>query len=213
MSPLFVDRIDAAQKLARALHGYAGKRPLVLALPRGAVPMGVIIADELEGELDVVLVRKIGAPGNPELAIGAVNESGWTYLSPYVAQTAIDSSYFDRERQAQLEVLKRRRARYTPGRNSHSAAGRIAIVVDDGLATGATMIAALQAVRDQHPSKLICAIPVGSPRTVAALSNSADEIVCLASPSNFGSVGEWYEHFPQVSDDEVVRCLTGNRGR
>ncbi|WP_454743683.1 phosphoribosyltransferase [Cupriavidus necator] len=205
----FIDRADAAAQLARALAGYVGKRPLVLAVPRGAVPMGAIIADALGGDFDVVLVRKLGAPGNPELAIGAVGESGWTFLTPYAAAACADSKYIDRERAAQLEVLRGRRTAYTPGREPVSATGRQVIVVDDGLATGASMIAALHAIREQQPARLICAVPVAPPRTLELLQPYADEVVCLETPAGFRAVGQFYRDFSQVEDAEVVACLKG----
>jgi len=203
----FTDRADAAGKLARALKAYAGKRPLILAVPRGAVPMGAILADALGGDLDIVLVRKLGAPGNPEFAIGAVDETGWTYLAPHAALAGADSVYVDRERAAQLEVLRERRAAYTPGREPTSASGRVVIVVDDGLATGASMMAALHAVRQQQPARLVCAVPVAPPATLEWLRPYADELVCLEAPPRFRAVGEFYRDFPQVEDAEVVACL------
>ncbi|MBP0630752.1 phosphoribosyltransferase family protein [Cupriavidus sp. AcVe19-1a] len=203
----FIDRADAAKQLARVLAGHVGERPLVLAVPRGAVPMGAIIAGKLGGDFDVVLVRKLGAPGNPEYAIGAVSESGWTYLTPYAAAAGADSGYIERERAAQLEVLRRRRAAYTPGREPIPATGREVIVVDDGLATGASMIAALHAIREQKPARLICAVPVAPPRTLELLQPYADEVVCLESPAGFRAVGQFYRDFSQVEDAEVVACL------
>ncbi|MBP0637414.1 phosphoribosyltransferase [Cupriavidus sp. AcVe19-6a] len=203
----FIDRADAAKQLARVLDGHVGERPLVLAVPRGAVPMGAIIADTLGGDFDVVLVRKLGAPGNPEYAIGAVSESGWTYLTPYAAAAGADSGYIERERAAQLEVLRQRRTAYTPGREPIPATGREVIVVDDGLATGASMIAALHAIREQKPARLICAVPVAPPRTLELLQPYADEVVCLESPAGFRAVGQFYRDFSQVEDAEVVACL------
>ncbi|CAG9185652.1 phosphoribosyltransferase [Cupriavidus pinatubonensis] len=203
----FIDREDAARQLAKALRRYAGKHALVLAVPRGAVPMGAIIARALGGELDIVLVRKLGAPGNPELAIGAVDESGWTYLTPHAAMYGADSVYVDRERTGQLETLRRRRAMYTPGREAASAAGRVVIIVDDGLATGASMIAALHAVREQKPARLVCAVPVAPPQTLERMRPYADEVVCLESPPAFRAVGEFYREFPQVEDEQVIACL------
>jgi len=204
---LFEDRNDAAGKMAEALKAYAGKRPLILAVPRGAVPMGGILAETLGGDLDVVLVRKLGAPGDPELAIGAVDETGWTYLTPHAEMVGADSVYVDRERAAQMEVLRQRRAAYTPGREPASASGRVVIVVDDGLATGASMMAALHAIRQQKPARLVCAVPVAPPSTLERLRPYADEVVCLQAPPRFGSVGQFYRHFPQVEDAEVLACL------
>jgi predicted phosphoribosyltransferase len=204
---IFRDRKDAAHRLAGALAQYRGQRPLVLAIPRGAAPMARIIADELDGEMDVVLVRKLRAPGNPEFALGAVDETGWTYLADYAERVAGSRQYIEAEKIAQLEVMRERRASYTPVRPPLDPAGRIVIVVDDGLATGSTMIAALHALRARHPQKLVCAVPVAPPDTLAKVSPYADEVVCLHAPEMFYAVGQFYQSFPQVSDDEVIAIL------
>ena len=203
----FDDREDAARRLAMALKAYGGKHPLVLGIPRGGVPMAATLADALEGDLDIVLVRKLGAPGNPEFAIGAVDETGWTYLAPHAAMAGADSLYVERECASQKALLRERRARYTPGRRPVNVAGRIVIVVDDGLATGASMMAALHAVRQHKPALLVCAVPVAPPRTLEMLRTQADVVVCLESPPNFSAVGQFYRSFPQVEDDEVIACL------
>lgn len=204
---MFHDRNDAARKLAGKLQAYKGKQPLVLAIPRGAVPMAKIIADELEGSYDVVLVRKLRAPINPELAIGSVDESGWTYIADHAASTGADSAYIEAEKQHQLAVIRQRRAQYTPIRAPEDPAGRIVIVVDDGLATGATMISALHGLRNRKPARLICAVPVAPPDTLDKVTELADEVVCLAAPDNFMAVGQFYAYFPQVDDDEVMQIL------
>jgi len=204
---MFHDRIDAAHKLAAKLHAYKGRQPLVLAIPRGAVPMAKIIADELGGSYDVVLVRKLRAPINPELAIGSVDESGWTYIADHAASTGADSAYIEAEKQHQLAVIRQRRAQYTPIRAPEDPAGRVVIVVDDGLATGATMISALHGLRNRKPARLICAVPVAPPDTLDKVAGLADEIVCLAAPENFMAVGQFYAHFPQVDDNEVMQIL------
>jgi putative phosphoribosyl transferase len=204
---MFDDRLDAAGRLADRLQGQVGPNPLVLAIPRGAVPMGELIAQRLGGELDVVLVRKLRAPHQPELAIGSVDEAGWIYLSPHAGAVGADAAYIERETREQLATIARRRGRYTPIRPPIDPAGRTVIVVDDGLATGATMIAALHGLRQRRPARLICAVPVAPRETLAQVADLADEVVCLASPALFDSVGQSYRDFRQVEDDEVVEIL------
>ncbi|MDE3021472.1 MAG: phosphoribosyltransferase [Pseudomonadota bacterium] len=203
----FSDREDAARRLSDALLQYRGLNPLVLAIPRGAVPMAKIIADVLGGEVDVVLVRKLSAPGNPEFAIGAVDESGWIYLGDYANETGQTSKYIENEKDIQLGLIRERRAMYTPARAPLNPAGRIVIVVDDGLATGSTMIAALHAIRVQSPKKLVCAVPVAPADTLDKVKPYADEIVCLSTPAMFYAVGQFYQSFPQITDAEVVKIL------
>lgn len=203
----FRDRIDAARQLAAALEKFRGSKPVILAIPRGAVPMGRIIADALQGELDVVLVRKIGAPGNPEFAIGAVDEQGRLMLGPYAQQVGADAEFIDDEVQRQLQLMRRRRETYRPGQPAVALDGRTVIVVDDGLATGSTMIAALQAVRSQHPAHLVCAVPVAARDSLAHVAEFADEVVCLATPRPFNAVGLYYRDFTGVTDDEVIELL------
>jgi predicted phosphoribosyltransferase len=204
---IFRDRSEAAERLARALSAYRGKNPLVLAIPRGAVHMGRLLADALGGELDVVLVRKLRAPDSPEFAVGAIDESGWAFVADYAASAGADEAYLAREKRTQVDTLHRRRAQYTPARPPIDPAGRIAIVVDDGLATGATMIAALHAVRAKHPEKLICAVPLAAPDSLTKVAPYADEVVCLETPPNFYAVGQFYREFGQVEDEEVVALL------
>ena len=204
---VFDSRVDAARRLARALAHYRGRNPLVLAIPRGAVEMGRIIADELGGELDVVLVRKLRSPFSPEFAVGSIDETGWAYVAPYAESAGADQKYLEQEEATQMATLRKRRAQYTPARPPIDPRGRIAIVVDDGLATGATMIAALHAVRSKQPERLVCAVPVAAADSVERVTPYADEVVCLEAPLEFYAVGQFYRHFPQVEDEEVVALL------
>jgi predicted phosphoribosyltransferase len=203
----FRNREHAAQLLAERLAMYRGKNPLVLGIPRGAVPMAKIIADALGGELDVVLVHKLGAPGNPELAIGSVDESGRMYLSDLVHELEISERYIEQEKHAQLKTLHQRRRQYTPVRPPLDPSGRIVIVVDNGIATGASMIAALRAVRAKQPAKLIAAVAVAPPQTVERIRAEADEVVCLYAPDYFYAVGQFFEDFSQVSDEQAIAIL------
>jgi predicted phosphoribosyltransferase len=204
---MFTDRIEAAGLLADALSQYRGQNPLVLAIPRGAVPMAALIARSLQGELELVLVRKLHAPRAPEFAIGAVDESGWVYLASHASSVGATPDYVEEQKAQEMQELVRRRELYTPGRLRTDPQGRVVIVVDDGLATGATMIAALHAVRQSQPARLVCAVPVGAPESVRLVQEHADEVVCLDSPRRFTAVSQFYGSFPQLEDDEVIALL------
>lgn len=206
---MFKDRSDAARQLAQQLSAYKGQNPLILAIPRGAAPMGKIIATALQGQLDVVLVHKLCAPHQPEVAIGAIDENGRAWLAPHAAAMGATAAYVRAEEDKQLQVLQERRRRYTAVHPRIDARGRLVIVVDDGLATGSTMMAALTSLRQQHPAKLVCAVPVASEETLDKIRALADDVVCLSVPPDFEAVGQFYRQFPQVQDDEVVAILRG----
>ena len=202
----FKSREHAAQLLAERLRAvYQSKNPLVLAVPRGAVPMAKIIADALGGELDVVLVHKLTHPEQPELAIGAIDESGNAFVSEWAADLSPD--YLEAEKTRQLEILRRRREAYTPLRAPIDPHGRIVIVVDDGIATGSTMTAALRAIRARKPKKLVGAVAVASPEAARAMLHECDAMVCLNVPLEFHAVGQFFDDFNQVTDEDVVTIL------
>jgi predicted phosphoribosyltransferase len=203
----FHNRAEAAHLLAEKLAQYAGQHPLILAIPRGAVPMGKIIADTLDGDLDLVLAAKIPAPGNPEFAIGTVSENGWTQVANWASEVGATPEYIAGQRQMLMEKMHRRRLQYTALKTPVSCEGRIIIVVDDGLATGMTMIGALDALKKCSPQKLVVAVPVASLQALEDVGPHADDVVCLASPRHFQSVGQHYDDFSQVSDEEVANLL------
>src|SRR5215468_10628165 len=203
---IFQNREHAGRLLARRLTAYyKNKNPLVLAIPRGAIYMAEIIADVLGGEMDVVLVHKLRAPGQPELAVGAIDETGNSFLTGYGLD--IDSAYLEAEKQVQLEILRKRRTQYTPSRGAIDPHDRIVIVVDDGVATGSTMTAALRPIRRRKPKKLVAAVAVASPNAARAIAREADTVVCLSVPADFSVVGQFFRDFSQVSDEEVTAIL------
>lgn len=205
---MFHDREDAAHQLAARLKGRALHEPLVLAIPRGGVVTGAVLARELGAELDVVLSRKLRAPGQPELAIGAIAEDGQVYLNHH-AEGFLEGleNYLAGERRHQLAEIARRRKLFRAARPQARITGRSVLVTDDGIATGSTMIAALQAVKAQKPRELIVAVPVASPDRLAEVRRWCDDVVCLLTPELFWAVGQFYEDFRQVEDEEAVELL------
>ena len=207
---LFADRAEAGRRLAERLLRFKDERPVILALPRGGVPVGFEVARALDAPLDLVLVRKIGAPFQPELAVGAVVDGGRaeTVINEgMVREFQIPETWVAEESARQLEEIERRRSLYLAGRIRAPLEGRTAIVVDDGIATGATMEAALHATRRARPKRLVLAVPVAPPDTIERLRSQVDEVVCLAMPRALGAIGWFYENFRQLSDEEVVGLL------
>ena len=202
----FRDRTEAATRLAEGLASYKGQHPLVLGVPRGAVPMARIIADALDGDLDVVLVRKLRAPGQPELAIGAVDETGSVFAGGYI--DIADEAYIRDEVDEQLQVLRARRELYTQAHPRVDPAGRIAIIVDDGIATGSSMVAAIHSLRARKAKKIVVAVGVAPPQTLARIRGEADDIVCLYAPTGFHAVGQFFADFSEVTDDMVMATLS-----
>ncbi|MEX0826857.1 MAG: phosphoribosyltransferase family protein [Acidimicrobiia bacterium] len=202
------NRIEAGLILAELLSHHAGERPIVLGVPRGGLPVARPIAEALGGELGVVVAGKVGAPGNPEFAIGAVAPDGVTLIDEItVKRLGISAAQLTAAVEKAMAKLRQREEAF--GATDLEVEGRTVIVVDDGVATGATLQAALRYLRRLRPSVLVCAIPVGPPSTVARLGVEVDEIVCPRQPERFMAVGEWYEEFAQVTDDEVEAILAG----
>lgn len=208
--PEFRDRVDAGRRLARALTRFADEDPLILALPRGGVPVAYEVARALAAEMDLLFVRKLGAPGYEELGIGAVVDGANPQLvlnEDVVRQLSPTPAYIQSEMRKQLALIEERRRLYSSGRAPVEQRGRTVIVIDDGIATGGTMRAALKGVRKNEPARLILAVPVAPADTLADLRDQCDEIVCLASPSPFYAVGAHYADFTQTGDEEVIHLL------
>jgi predicted phosphoribosyltransferase len=204
----FHSRDEAGRQLAERLQGRPFVNPLVLAVPRGGVAVGAALARNLGADLDVILARKLRAPQSPEVAIGAVAENGMVYVNEYAAEvTGLTADGLNRELRFQMNEIRRRAKLFRGVRPPASVTGRSVIVVDDGIATGATLIAALQATRAQNPTELIVAVPVGAPDRLPLVKRWCDEIVCLAAPEEFQAVGSFYQDFHQLDDEETVALL------
>jgi predicted phosphoribosyltransferase len=206
----FKDRTEAGRRLAAALAAYGNDNPVILALPRGGVPVAAEVAAALNAPLDLILVRKIGVPYQPELAMGAVVDGGTPIVvrnEDVIRMAGIAEGDFESVRDSELAEIERRRQRYLGDRVRVEIEGRTAIVVDDGIATGATTRAALRATRLRNPKQLILAVPVAPTETLAALRADTDDIVCLEDYEFFGAIGLYYADFRQISDEEVIRVL------
>jgi putative phosphoribosyl transferase len=206
----FENRTVAGRALGERLARMKLADPVVLALPRGGVPVALEVARALHAPLDLLLVRKIGVPWQPELAVGAVMDGGAPVIvvEPRVqAETGIDRQYIEERAQQELKEIERRRAVYLAHRAPEPVAGRTAIVVDDGIATGTTMRAALRGLRQRKPARLVLAVPVAPPETIDALRAEVDDVVCLMQPGFFGAIGYFYVDFHQLTDDEVIALM------
>jgi len=206
----FADRTEAGKALARALMQYKGRPVHVYALPRGGAQVAAEVAHALNAPLDLILVRKIGAPGQPELAMGAVVDGGAPIIvrnDEVLRLTGTRANQFDQICRRELQEIERRRKLYMRDRPPLNPAGKIAIVIDDGVATGATMRAAAQATRMRKPQKLILAVPVGAHDSIEALRGEVDDVVCLSMPEDFGAIGYFYQDFRQLSDQDVIDIL------
>jgi putative phosphoribosyl transferase len=205
---LYRDRIDGGQALAACLKQYAGRDVLVLGIPRGGVPVAAEVARALDAELDVIVARKLGAPGQPELAVGAVTSNGGRFLNEdAIAQIGVTDVYLKHVTEAEMAEAHRREQKFRHGRPAAAIKDRIVIVVDDGLATGATMRASVRSVRKAGPAKLVVAVPVGSREACFALRHEADELVCPHEPEMFWAVGLYYQNFEPTLDDDVMSIL------
>lgn len=206
----FKDRSDAGRKLAKALVQYKDQEPVILALPGGGVPVAAEVAAVLKAPLDLILVRKIGVPFQPELAMGAVVDGDTPLVvrnEDVIGITGIDEFAFKAVCDGELAEIERRRRRYIGDRQRVEVSGRTAIVIDDGVATGATTRAALRATRMRNPKRLVLAVPVAPTDTIAALRSEVDDVVCLEDYEFFGAIGAYYANFTQVSDQEVIEIL------
>lgn len=210
---MFADRHDAGRQLAERLRGVAAEQPVVVALPRGGVPVGFELARVLAAPLDVLVVRKLGAPRNPELGVGAIAEGGAAVFdSAAAARVGMSQAALDDTVRRENRELLRRVERYREGRARIDLHGRTAIVVDDGLATGLTAVAAVRALRAYGASRIVVAVPVGAGESVELVAKEADQVVCHTIPTRLLAVGHWYADFAPVSDEEVLSLLAGGGG-
>ncbi len=210
---MFLDRRDAGEQLAEALRQRLEGNVVVLGIPRGGVIVAEAVGRALSAPLDVVVPRKVGAPQNPELAIGAIAPGVRVWDRYLIERLRVDESYLDREVTVQETEIARRTATYRAGREPADLSGKTVVIVDDGLATGATAVAACRWVRGQGAARVIVAVPVAPPESIARLAGEADDAVALLAPPDFRAVGEWYQSFEQTTDEEVVEAMAKGRAR
>jgi predicted phosphoribosyltransferase len=204
----FADRTDAGRRLAEALVDRGVDADVVLAIPRGGLPLGRAVADALDAPLDVVVASKIGAPGNPEFAVGAVASDGTAWLDEgTLRELGVSDDYVEREREHEARVAREKAERYRDEGTAPVLTGKTVVVVDDGAATGSTAIAALRLVRERGAERVVLGLPVAPPETASELEAEADEVVCLRTPARFGAVGAFYDRFDQVTDEEAMAYL------
>lgn len=210
----FNDRVEAGKQLGTALKKYSGEDIIVLGIPRGGVVTGFYVAEELEAPLDVIVPKKLGAPMNPELAIGAVTEEGEPIVDEdLVERLGVTQSYIEEEAESKKDEIQRRLKLYRGDRPYPSLKDKVVILVDDGIATGATMKAGIASVKSRNPSKLVVGVPVSSPSSVREIEPEVDEVVALSTPTPFYAIGQFYEWFPQNTDEQVIRLLEENRDK
>ncbi|MEM2910259.1 MAG: phosphoribosyltransferase [Nitrososphaerota archaeon] len=209
---IFKNRTEAGMLLAKALKEYKGCDVVVLAVPRGGVVVGYYVAKELGCPLDVIVPRKLGAPFQPELAIGAVAEDGTTVLNEdLVNSMGVSQQYIEKKVKEEVAEIKRRISLYRSGKEAIPVKDKIVVLVDDGLATGATIKAAISYVKKLGPKALVVAVPVAPPETIRSLRQEVDKVICLSTPEPFYAIGQFYEEFEQVEDEEVIRLLSVKR--
>jgi putative phosphoribosyl transferase len=204
----FEDRTDAGEQLADALMNRDIGADVVLTIPRGGLPLGRVVADALEAPLDIVVAKKIGAPNNPEFAIGAVASDGSVWRNDRaIERGAADEEYFQRKREEEAEKARQKAQRYRGDRSELDLEGERVVLVDDGVATGSTVRACLERVNSAGASSVVLAVPVGPPDTISELAETVDDVVCLETPESFRGVGQFYDRFDQVSDEEAIAYL------
>ena len=203
----FSDRIDAGEQLGAAVDDHELDADIVLAVPRGGLPVGRAVADALGVPLDIVVASKIGAPGNPEYAIGAVASDGTVWRNEQGVGRRVDEDYFEREREKEREIARHKAETYRGERSAPDLAGKTVVVVDDGVATGSTVRACLRMLEAAETERVVLAVPVGPPTTIRELETLADEVICLEQPRRFSGVGQFYRRFGQVTDEEAMAFL------